>query len=98
MWDSPYQACNPSMANRGEAPEASFMAGPHVGFAHLRVRRHGRVVALGENPAAREHRDRMGEIGDHAEVMLDHQYGAVGGDRFDQRGNAIDVLMPHAGW
>src|ERR1043166_186918 len=58
MWDSPYQACSPSTARRGAA---SFMAGPHVGFAHYRIGRYGRVVALGEHAPARKHRDRSEE-------------------------------------
>src|SRR5438477_8085650 len=28
---------------------------------------------------------------------LHHQHRAVGGDRLDQRGDALDVLVPHAG-
>ena len=40
---------------------------------------------------------RVGEIGDHREIVLDHQHGAVGGDALDQRADALDVLVPHAG-
>ena len=40
---------------------------------------------------------RVGQIGDHAEIVLDHQHGAVGGDRLDQRADAVDVLVAHAG-
>src|ERR1700751_6010484 len=80
MWDSPYHACSPSTVRRGAA---SFMAGPHVGFAHLRVGRHRGVVALGEHAPAREHRDGVGEVGDDGKVMLDHEHGAVGGGRLD---------------
>ncbi len=33
----------------------------------------------------------------HAEIVLDHQYGAVGGDCLDQGADALDVLVPHPG-
>src|ERR1043166_3308556 len=89
MWDSPYHACRPSTARSGAA---SLMAGPHVGFAHLRVRRHGCVVAFREHASAREHGDGVREIGDDRKIMLDHQHRAVGGGGLDQRGDAVDVL------
>ena len=40
---------------------------------------------------------RSDRFGDDAEIMLDHQHGAIGGDRLDQRGDAVDVLVAHAG-
>ena len=40
---------------------------------------------------------RSREVGDHAEIVLDHQHGAVGGDRLDERADAVDVLVSHAG-
>ena len=40
---------------------------------------------------------RSAEIFDHAEIVLDHQHGAVGGDALDQRADAVDVLVTHAG-
>src|SRR5262249_44624186 len=94
MWDSPYHACRPSTASSGAA---SLMAGPHVGFAYLRVGRHRGVVAFGEHAPAREHGDGVREVGDHGKVMLDHEHGAIGGSGFDQRGDAVDVFVPHAG-
>src|ERR1700738_2874948 len=90
MWDSPYHACRPSTAR--SAP-ASLMAGPHVGFAHLRVGRHGGIVALGEHAPARKHGDGVREVRDDRKIMLDHEHGAVGGGGFDQRGDPVDVLM-----
>src|SRR5690349_12139275 len=72
--DSPYQACRSSTAS--SAP--SGMAHSQIGLAHLGVGRDAGVVALGEHPAAREHRDAVAEVGDHAEIVLDHQHGAVG--------------------
>src|SRR5262245_31725816 len=80
-WDSPYQACNPSTDSKG-APAGLSMANPEVGLAHQRIGRNRLVVPLREYPAAREHGDAVGEVGDHAEIVLDHQHRAHGGDRF----------------
>src|SRR5262245_42707404 len=99
-WDSPYQACSPSTTRSGAAPgarTASFMADPHVGFAHVGVGGDGCVVALGQDAAAGEHGDAVGQVGDHAEIVLDHQHGAVGRYRLDESRDEIDVLMPHHG-
>src|ERR1700752_291444 len=71
MCDSPYQACKPFTVRIG----ASGMPDPHVGLAHFGIVRDRLIVALGENAAAREHRDAIGEVRDDAEVMLDHQHG-----------------------
>ena len=65
------------------------MAGPEVSFDDLRVLRDRGVVALGEDLAALQDRDGVGERGDHREVVLDHQHGAVGRDALDQRGDAL---------
>src|SRR2546421_2423595 len=86
--DSPYQACSPSTASSG-APDTSGMAGPHIGFAHVRIVRDGRVIALGQHPPARQNRDAVREVRDDAEIVLHHQHRAVGGDRLDQRGDAL---------
>src|SRR5262249_33177065 len=91
--DSPYQACRFSIAS--SAPLG--MANAEISLAHLGVRRHGRVVAFGEHAAARQHRDAVAQIRHHAEIVLDHQDGAVGRDPLDQRRDAADVLMAHAG-
>ena len=55
------------------------------------------VVALGQHLAARQHGDAVGEVGDDREIVLDHQDGAVGRDPPDQRRDALDVLLRHAG-
>src|SRR3954447_16623293 len=96
MWDSPYQACRFSTASSG-VPDASGMPDSHIGFAHLRIVRDSLVVPLRQNPAAGEHRDAIGQVRDDAEIVLDHQHGAVEGDRFDQSGDPLDVLVAHAG-
>src|SRR5262249_18882584 len=95
-WDSPYQASRPSPASSGAMPGLS-MANPEIGLAHKRVGRNRLVVALGEHSATREHRDAVGEVGDDAEIVLDHQHRAVGGDRLDECADAIDVFVAHAG-
>src|SRR6266571_2788738 len=73
-WDSPYQACKVSTASNGATVGLS-MAGPEIGLAHARMRGDRCIVALGHHPATREHRDAVGEVGDHAEIVLDHQNG-----------------------
>src|SRR5262245_43756831 len=94
--DSPYHDCSPSTASSGAAPGLS-MADPEIGLAHLRIGRDRLVIALGQHAPAREHGDAVGEVGDDAEIVLDHQHRAVGGDRLDQRADAVDVLVAHAG-
>src|SRR5213078_5047816 len=83
MGDSPYQAWRSLVASTdpplayGAGPGAgerngwSSMRRPHVGLDHLGLLRHRRVVALGEDLAARQHRDPLAQVGDHAEVVLD---------------------------
>src|SRR5262245_44621018 len=90
--DSPYQACSPSTASSGAAPGLS-MAGPEIGFAHAGIGRDRCIVSFGQHPAAGEDGDAVGQVGNHAEIVLDHQHGAIGGDPLDQRGDAIDVLV-----
>src|SRR3954468_15671792 len=70
-WDSPYQACSLSIAKSGAA-FGSGMADPKIGFAHTGVGRDRFVVAFGQDAPTREHRDAVGEIGDDAEIVLDH--------------------------
>src|ERR1700685_66635 len=97
-WDSPYQASRLSTARSGCASgiDSSGMARPEIGFAHRRILRHRLVVALGQHVAAREHGDAVAQIGDDAEIVLDHQHGALVGQRFDQRADAGDIVVAHA--
>src|SRR5687767_2048506 len=81
MCDSPYQALR---------PRTSSMPGAQVGLYHLRVLRDAGVVAFGEDLAAREHGDAVGERRHHGKVVLDHQHRAVGRDALHQRGDALD--------
>src|SRR3954452_17773795 len=79
--DSPYQACRSATLSSVLCSTApSGMTGPHIGLDDLRILRDGGVVALGENAAAGQHGDCVGEVGDHREVVLDHEHRAVGGD------------------
>src|SRR5262245_29227010 len=75
-WDSPYQAWRSSTARSGSA--MASIARSQVGFDHLGIPRHAGVVALGDDLAAGEHRDGVGQVFHHAQVVLDHQDGAVG--------------------
>src|SRR3954452_15788771 len=87
MCDSPYQACRSLTESSGA--RTSSMAGPriaraHVRFLHLGIVRHRRIVALRQHPAARQHGDAVAEILDNAQIVLDHQHGAIGRDALDQ--------------
>src|SRR5438876_11437950 len=77
MCDSPYQALSPFTSN------SLGMAGPEIGLDHARVLGHGVVVAFGEDLAALEHGDAIRQRRDHREVVLHHQYRAIGGDALD---------------
>src|SRR5258706_16318141 len=94
--DSPYQAWR-SRTDSSEAPGApSGMAGPQIRPHDVRMLRHGGVVALGENLAAREHGDVIRERRHDREVVLDHEHRAVGGDLLDQRRDPFHVFVRHA--
>src|SRR5882724_1543598 len=89
MCDSPYQACSSSTRSNswpdgpqistntasltlGDCP-GSGMTGSEIGLDDLRIFRHRRVIAFGQDPAAGQHRDRVREVGDDREIVLDHQ-------------------------
>src|ERR1700757_2327098 len=110
MWDSPYQAsrfCTASTwfaAASGATFDAadaavctSGMTGSEIGFLDALVLREVGVIALREHLAAGQHGDDVGEVGDHVQIMLDHQDGVLCGDALDQRGDLVDVFMAHAG-
>src|SRR5207248_2974802 len=98
MCDSPYQACS-SSTPRSRCPVtiASGMAGPQIRFHHLWVLRDSVVAALGKDTAAGQHRDDVGEIGHHRQIVLDHQDRALGCRLADQRRYQSDVLMAETG-
>src|SRR5258705_3490455 len=81
-WDSPYQACSPSTARSGAS---LAMVDPEIGFAHAGIGGDRVIVPFGQDASARKHRDAVGQIGDDAEIVLDHQHGAIGGERADER-------------
>src|ERR1700722_1313839 len=95
--DSPYHACRPSTARSAPSSMNDPLADPEIGFAHFRIGRHARIVALGEHAAAGENRDAVAQIGDDTEIVLDHQDRAVHRDRLDEGRDAPDVLVAHPG-
>src|SRR5689334_17107308 len=94
MCDSPYQACRSLTESSGA--RRSGMTRPHVGFLDFGIVGNRGVIAFRQHPAARQHRDAMTEVFNNTQIVLDHQHGARGGDAFDQRGDPLDVLVPHA--
>src|SRR5438094_9898187 len=98
MCDSPYQACK-SLTSSTCAPFAfaaglaavfaSGMTGSQIGFLDARVLGEFGIIAFGEHLSARQHGDDVGEIGDHAEVMLDHQDGVLRRNALDQGGDLV---------
>src|SRR5579871_3743044 len=106
MWDSPYQAWRFWTASTRPAAGAgaglaavcaSGMTGSPIGFLDTLVFKKISVIPLGEHLAAGQHGNDVGEVGDHAQIMFDHQDGVFGGDALDQAGDLVDVLMAHAG-
>src|SRR5699024_1970936 len=80
-WDSPYQACRPSMCSRlsaVRAAEVSDIGGSHVGGHDGAVAGDFRVRPFGQNLALVEYGNGVGEFGNDAEIVLDHQHGTVG--------------------
>ena len=89
-WLSPYQPCRSRTASC-----ASAMAASRPCPCRLRSPAGSSTPprrALGQHLAARQHRDAVGQVGDHRQVVLHHQHRAVLGDAPDQRRRALDVL------
>src|SRR3989440_1009528 len=93
MCDSLYQAFRPAT----ERSAASDMLGAQVSLDHFGITGHRPIVALGDDLAARKHRDVIRKIRDDAQVVLDHEHGAVGSDALDERCDALYVRVRHAG-
>src|SRR5437773_9574588 len=87
MCDSPYHAWRSRTARSG-----SGMRGPHVRLADHRAAGHRRVIAFREDLAARQDRDRVRQVFDDAEIVLDHEDRAVLGNTLDQHRDALDVF------
>src|ERR1700687_1723935 len=96
MCDSPYQACSPAISRSGGAVAMSGMPRAHIGLDDLGIGRDRRVIALGEDPAAGQHRDGLRQIGDDRQIVLDHQHRAVACGVADQPRDASDILMAEA--
>ena len=67
-----------------------------ISLAHRGIGRYRFVVAVRQDLAAGEHSDAVAQIGDDADIVLNHQHRAVRGNRLDQRTDATDVLVSHA--
>src|SRR5688500_9811348 len=96
MCDSPYQACSPRTASSAPLAPPSDMALAEVRLDDIGVARDLRVIAFGEDLAAREYRDELAQVRDHRQVVLDHEHGAVPGDLADECRYALDVFVRHA--
>src|SRR5690348_8712110 len=83
MCDSPYHALSPATSSN-----ASGMAGAHIGFDDLGVLRHRRIVACSEDAAAGQHGDRLRQVGDDRQIVLDHQHRAVARRLANEAGDA----------
>src|SRR6478609_1889171 len=81
MCDSPYQACKFSTRNSSfeslEKAAASRMPGSHIGFDDFGIAGDRGVITLGQDAAAGQYRDGVGQIGDDRQIVLDHQHRAV---------------------
>src|SRR5436190_3261065 len=91
MCDSPYQAFNPRTSSKLDMP------GSEIRLDDTRILGHAAVVALGKDLAALQDSDPVGERGNHREVVLDHEHGAIGRHALHQRRDALDVAVRHAG-
>src|SRR3954462_8940211 len=105
MWDSPYQACR-SETERPSAPAVlaaasaifnSTMTSPQIGFLDALVLGQFGIIAFCQYLAGRQHRDDVGPVGAHAEIMFDHENGVLRRNALDQRCDLVDVFMTHAG-
>src|ERR1700757_3345749 len=104
MWDPPSQASRfwalstwrasavDDLAG-ASATLTSGMTGSQIGFLDALILGELGVIALREHLSPGQHGDDVGEIGDHAQIMLHHQDGVFRRDALDQRGDLVDVLM-----
>src|ERR1700761_9404716 len=109
MWDSPYQACRFCTDKIGVAvpgtvfavaASATFrlaMTGSQIGFLDALVLGQIGVSALRQHPPAGQHGDDVRQVGNHAQIMFDHQDGVFCRNPLDQGGDLVDVLMAHTG-
>src|SRR5258708_6578895 len=97
MCDSPYQALSPSTRSSSAPGTGSGISGPEIGLDDLRIAGDRGVVALGQDAAAGQDRDRLRQIGDHREVVLDHQHRAVPRGLANEPGDAPDILLAETG-
>ncbi len=63
----------PGVKSRTSRSGASLMLGSHIGLANARVVADRLVRPIGENFSASEDGDPVAQIGNHIQVVLDHQ-------------------------
>src|ERR1051325_11343962 len=70
--DSPYQARRFLTCSRSSEAAVgvggSGMSGSHIGFDHLGIAGNRGVITLGQDAAAGQDRDRVGQIGDDRQI------------------------------
>src|SRR5215469_11928740 len=69
MCDSPYHAWRSRTDSRTLPALASGMAGPQVSLHDIWIPRHARIVAFGQDLAARQDRDRVRQGRDNAQIV-----------------------------
>src|SRR5690348_6184387 len=74
--DSPYQASSPCTSSKASAAAALRMTGTEISLAHFGVVGDLAVRSFGQDAAPSQHRDDVREIGNHRQIVLDHEHGA----------------------
>src|SRR5580704_8282595 len=90
-WLSPYQALRSSISR--SAPSMGIV-GPHIGRPNARVGRNLGIGALSQDLAVLQNGDAVAQIGDHREIMLDHQHGASFRDLTHEIDDARQIFSP----
>src|SRR5579864_3942178 len=74
--DSPYQASSPCTSSNVSVAASLRMAGSEIRLAHLGVVGNFTVRTFGQDAAARQHGDDIRKIGNHRQIVFNHEHGA----------------------
>ena len=100
MCDSPYHASRAAdlqhLSRHQPATRELGIRGAHVGLDHLGILRDLGIRAGGDHPAPLQHGNGIGDGGDDAHVVLDHEHGAIGRHLLDQLRDVRHILVSHA--